>query len=1369
MRSARRRARRTTVILTAAVALTVSTLTPSLTTNAAPPADDPEPMSLDGVAPGPHEVTLITGDKVILGESGTDQHSVRVEGAPRPDGGALWFRTLSTPDGTFVLPSDAEPAIQAGLLDKQLFNVEYLASQGYTDETTGRIPVLVSYGTQAKRASSTAAGLASQADRLPATTAPVGLTSINGAGVDVEKKTAGSFWEQLRAPLTGRTLGARTPATLGSGVAKVWLDRKVTVNLAESVPLIGAPEAWNAGYDGTDVTVAVLDTGIDANHPDVAGKVVGSKSFVSDTVVDGNGHGTHVASTIAGSGTASGGSRKGVAPGAKLLVGKVLGDGGSGTFEGIIAGMEWAAAEQHADIVSMSLGGCCSDGSDPASVAVDNLTASTGTLFVIAAGNDGPVRETISAPGSADAALTVAATNKQDGLAGFSSRGPRPGNLALKPEIAAPGVDIIAARAAGTSLGSPVDANYTKASGTSMATPHVAGAAAILAQRHPDWKAAELKAALMSTTKDVGNTVYQVGAGRLDVARAIRQQVFSVTPKLDFGLVEKPSTGEAPEPVSKDVTYTNLSDQPVTLTLTSSLRDVAGGQVPDGTLTTDGTVTVPAGGTATTTVTMTPGTLGQQEYTGAVVATDEATGTRLSTPVGMALQPAKFTLTVRTLGRDGLPVTPQSQDTIDVSGPNGDALSGDVYLSEPGVTKIRVFPGTYSVAQLLTWVDGENRDNGMLLSNPEVAVGKDTEMVLDARTGSQISFKTPQAAEPLNNVPSFAYQRDTASGAGFGVVMTSFAPIGSWVRLWATPTERVRTGGFRFWSQWLFGRSEVAMTMRTPYQRRLPIAVPMHGDAMTGDGSGEMYAHQDYFPGRVPFTGTRDLTLVDAGHGTAEDLATADVRGRLALLATGKTVAEGTQCGLDIDRVRAVRAAGAIGIVAYPVPDSACPVPVPVPLQLAQQRLTGPKRSIDIANVSLSTTEGVALKHQLATKPVVIRTTATPETPYTYVLKPYEEGRIPKSLHYTMTDRNLGELRLDYHATRPTHSIDYQYLNKVDDVVQWPLAVSDSYAFVGPHSYTEYFGPVSREVFRVRSVYGRQGGNSAEGYVNRVFRATPPALFDQPAHDTEQWFTAPKTPGVRKTPEEIHRLIGAEKPRQGVGSCYLCRQGNLFWAMSQMTTGGPDTWQAESSSRQGVNSPEEGVWDLDVHLYKGEQEIAKVPAPWPVFNLPPEDATYRMTAQGPATDVTWTFRSAKPAAWTRPAGYDCLLELTGSTDPCAPMPMVFVSYDLSRSLTTTNTVPEQGTHRFSVHAYHADSTVAMPAVAGLKLWLSYDHGARWTPATVRVLGDGNYDVAVSHPPERKRPTDTVSLKVEAWDAGGNRIEQVTRDAFTLTK
>ena len=213
---------------------------------------------------------------------------------------------------------------------------------------------------------------------------------------------------------------------------------------------------------------------------------------------DVNGHGTHVASTVLGTGAASDGLERGVAPGARLIVGKVLADEGFGQDSWIIDGMEWAAA--HADVVNMSLGTCeADDGTDPMSQALNTLSAETGALFVVAAGNAG-AEQTVGSPGAADAALTVGAVDGTDQLAWFTSQGPRAGDMAHQARPRRTGrrrqrraLAVVAPRAG------PVQTM----SGTSMATPHVAGAAAVLAQRHPGWSGAQLKDALMSSTKEL--------------------------------------------------------------------------------------------------------------------------------------------------------------------------------------------------------------------------------------------------------------------------------------------------------------------------------------------------------------------------------------------------------------------------------------------------------------------------------------------------------------------------------------------------------------------------------------------------------------------------------------------------------------------------------------------------------------------------------------------------------------------------------------------------------------------------------------------------------------------------------------------------
>lgn len=162
----------------------------------------------------------------------------------------------------------------------------------------------------------------------------------------------------------------------------------------------------------------------------------------------------------------------------------------------------------------------------------------------------------IGAPASTDAALAVGAVDKTDAMADFSSRGPRLGDGAVKPDLVAPGVAVTAARAGG---------GHVAMDGTSMAAPHVSGAAALLAEEHPNWTGQQLKAALIGSTTPVAGTEYDQGAGRVDVARAITQTVTATPANLGLGVVAWPHT----DAVEKPLTYHN--DGPADVTLRAGL------------------------------------------------------------------------------------------------------------------------------------------------------------------------------------------------------------------------------------------------------------------------------------------------------------------------------------------------------------------------------------------------------------------------------------------------------------------------------------------------------------------------------------------------------------------------------------------------------------------------------------------------------------------------------------------------------------------------------------------------------------------------------------------------------------------------------
>lgn len=319
------------------------------------------------------------------------------------------------------------------------------------------------------------------------------------------------------------TANTATPAGIDklserADVEVIWYDEPVHTMLDQSVPLIGAPMVWNQGIRGAGIKVGIVDTGIDPNHPDFAGRIAQMKDFTGQGPSDNNGHGTHVAGIVGGSGAASGGKYKGVAPECSFYTAKVLGGDGSGSMSNVMAGIEWGV-QQGVQVINLSLGsdGSC-DGTDALSTTCD-AAVSRGVVMCVAAGNAGPGPSTVGSPGCAKTVFTIGATDKEDNVASFSSRGPTSDNR-IKPDICFPGVNIVSCRAAGTSMGHPVDASYTSASGTSMATPHAAGACALILQAKPGLSPQQVKDLFTKTAKNLNLDPNSQGAGRAQVYAA---------------------------------------------------------------------------------------------------------------------------------------------------------------------------------------------------------------------------------------------------------------------------------------------------------------------------------------------------------------------------------------------------------------------------------------------------------------------------------------------------------------------------------------------------------------------------------------------------------------------------------------------------------------------------------------------------------------------------------------------------------------------------------------------------------------------------------------------------------------------------------
>jgi serine protease AprX len=322
-------------------------------------------------------------------------------------------------------------------------------------------------------------------------------------------------------------------------VVRIYRDQPVHAFLDSAMPIIRMPQVHSLGWDGKGVRIAIVDTGIDPMHPDLQGRVVDMADWVGQGPVDENGHGTHCAGIAAGSGAQSGGRYRGVAPGASIYAAKVLRRNGSGMMSDVMAGIDWAV-DQGVQIISLSLGGSgSSDGRDALSEMCD-AAVNAGVIVCAAAGNDGPGNRTIGSPGASRLAITVGASTDQDLLAPFSSRGPTADGR-VKPDILLPGHLITAARAKGTSMGTPIDSYYCEASGTSMATPVAAGLCALLLQMDPGLTPDEIKERLITTAIDLGEPANAQGRGRADALRAIQN---SISPPLtDPGNPQPPVGG----------------------------------------------------------------------------------------------------------------------------------------------------------------------------------------------------------------------------------------------------------------------------------------------------------------------------------------------------------------------------------------------------------------------------------------------------------------------------------------------------------------------------------------------------------------------------------------------------------------------------------------------------------------------------------------------------------------------------------------------------------------------------------------------------------------------------------------------------------
>jgi hypothetical protein len=348
-------------------------------------------------------------------------------------------------------------------------------------------------------------------------------------------------------------------------------DQKVVFdkhNLTWGLAKVKVTQIWDQGYHGEGMIIGSIDTGVDVDHPSIANKMAnignGNPGWVdfntySSEPIDDIGHGTHTIGTMVGDNNNSMGINIGVAPGAKYYAARVFGPNPAYDDNFIMAG-QWMldpdnnpGTNDAPDIINNSWGSVYMCSSDPWYRSMVQAWRAAGILPVFAAGNGTSWPDpfymsgydgywTASDPGNYPESFSVGATNPDDIVSDFSRKGPATYDGVegiVKPDIVAPGEQVISAWASGTDMYGDgqhsVGSDLYWSNGTSMAAPHVAGAAALLMQMHPNWTIDDIQAALMQKSDNLGKDVYTQGAGRLDVIQAANASFVTLPSTLSFG------------------------------------------------------------------------------------------------------------------------------------------------------------------------------------------------------------------------------------------------------------------------------------------------------------------------------------------------------------------------------------------------------------------------------------------------------------------------------------------------------------------------------------------------------------------------------------------------------------------------------------------------------------------------------------------------------------------------------------------------------------------------------------------------------------------------------------------------------------------
>jgi hypothetical protein len=634
---------------------------------------------------------------------------------------------------------------------------------------------------------------------------------------------------------------------------------------------------------------------------------------------------------------------------------------------------------------------------------------------------------------------------------------------------------------------------------------------------------------------------------------------------------------------------------------------------------------------------------------------------------------------------------------------------------------------------MLTTADSDHTlENATVeLDVPQFTVAGPTTIRVNADKAQPVTVTAPRPATNYGVPDALESTRTLPDGRWTSSVTEAAYGDNNW---WAVPTgpgQRATIGSYTLTPGVTLGRPPVTAFVSGPSHLALHPLYPMYSQA---------YDNSSARPDR--FTGRRTLRLVNAGEGTAADFNKIDARGKLVLIRTLANCAPNpfTPGPCDVDSVLPQQLAnagraGAAGVLIDAASDYygyTNPLPVYLDTGAGWPRVP---RNIPFAEIDQA--DAAALASLLARGPVKITVDDSGQSPYAYFLSFDQEGRIPGSLHYAVTRRQLAAISDSYHSGTRT-GMDQSPAAFRPNIF---FAGTENVVFGGPATLREYYGPLSPD-----TVWWLEPETPEDS-------GTLPTLtfFGGPGSRTVNWNEPPAALGALT----LEAGVNQAQPGKYWQFCAACRQGNTFYPLFWLVNGANPAAEVNFG----------GFAPGSIHLYdQAGRQIA--PTPFyglATYKLPPRSARYRLVAHYDSTSTAWHFTSAAAATDQTPPGTACIGTAAGlSTAPCGAAPLVFLRYDAFTGLGNCVTAP--GGHAIRVTAYH--QAPSAPPVTSLKLWISTNGGASWRRLHVAGYG-GAFEARYALPP----PADTnghVSIRAEAADDGGNNISQTILNAFCVS-